>query len=52
MKTENPKQRDNKMMKPEKGIRAFNFPSLGLTINATSIEEAQKKIQSNKKQND
>ena len=53
---EKPEQKKDKMVKPVKAVRSFNFPKYDLTIQASSLKEAQKEIKkhldSNTKKND
>jgi hypothetical protein len=43
-KGEAPKRAD-KMAKPSKSVRDFNFPAHGITVQATGIREAESKLE-------
>lgn len=38
-------QRTDKMVKPSKSVRDFNFPHHSVTIQATNIREAENKLE-------
>ena len=37
-------QRSDKMVKPSKSVRNFNFPAHNVSVEASSIKEANKKL--------
>jgi hypothetical protein len=37
--------KSDKMMKPSKAVRPFNFPAHGVTVDATDTHDAEKKLQ-------